>query len=142
MPEDRRGGGARTVLAFDYGSKRLGVAVGQELGASARALTTLPVRHGKHDWTAIAALVEDWGPDLFVLGLPGTADGTAHALEPAIRRFARQLEGRYGREVALIDERLSSYAAASSPAASGRAGLDGASACVILQTWFNHNAPA
>ncbi|MGE0485134.1 MAG: Holliday junction resolvase RuvX [Gammaproteobacteria bacterium] len=128
-------GAARTVLAFDFGERRIGVAVGQEVSATAEPLATVPVRNGQIDWDAISALVQTWQPALFVLGRPTTADGAPHRLVAAIERFARRLEGRYHRPVSLIDERLSSYAAEHDPAV-GRYGVDAVAARVILETWF------
>lgn len=128
-------GGSRTILAFDYGERRIGVAVGQEVSATAEPLATLPVRNGRIDWEAIARLVETWQPALFVVGRPPTRDGRPHRLAAAIERFARRLQGRYRRPVSLIDERLSSYAAEHDPAAA-RHGLDAVAARVILETWF------
>lgn len=125
----------RTVLAFDFGHKRIGVAVGQDLTGTARALETVAVRNGRIDWDAIAALVDAWRPEQFVLGRPQAADGAPHALDPAIERFARRLQGRYGRPVAFIDEHLSSHAASADPECA-RAGLDAVAARVILESWF------
>lgn len=131
--------GTRTVLAFDYGRRRIGVAIGQELTGSATPLATVAVHHGRIDWNAIGRLVETWQPDLFVLGCPATADGKPHPLAAEIARFARRLGGRYHREVALIDERLSSHAAQDA-AAPPRTGLDAIAAGLILESWFAHAA--
>lgn len=128
-----------TVLAFDYGTRRLGAAVGQDLTATATALETITVRQQRPDWTAISRLVDTWRPDRFVLGMPFTADGTPHPLATDIQRFARKLEGRYHKPVSLIDERLSSYAAEQQTLAVRRAGLDAVSACHILESWFAAN---
>ena len=125
----------RTVLAFDFGLRRIGAAVGQDLTGTAQALTTVAVRNGQIDWPAIARLVDVWQPDVFVLGRPETADGAPHPLHAAIDRFARRLHGRYGRSVSFIDERLSSHAAAADPA-SATAGLDAVAARLILESWF------
>ena len=125
----------RTILAFDFGHKRIGVAVCQELGRTARALATLPVRNGRLDWNAVAAIVGEWLPQLFVVGLPTTADGERHALAPDIERFARRLSGRFRVPVEFVDERLSSYAAAGD-AEMQRAGLDAVAARCILESWF------
>jgi putative Holliday junction resolvase len=126
------------VLAFDFGRRRIGVAVGQEVTRTAEALNTVAVRDDRPDWAAITTLVETWRPDLFVLGRPGTADGGATALDAALERFARRLEGRYQRRVSFVDERLSSYAAGAGP--HRRGGLDAAAARVILETWFAENS--
>ena len=131
----------RTVLGFDFGLRRIGLAVGQDLTGTAEALRTLEVRNGRIDWDAIGELVEQWQPQLFVLGRPTSADGQAQALDAAIDRFARRLEGRYRRPVSFVDERLSSYAAAEE-AETGRAGLDAVAARLILETWFAEHASA
>jgi putative holliday junction resolvase len=128
-------GHIRTVLAFDFGLRRIGAAVGQDLTGTAQALTTVAVRNGQVDWEAIARLVDTWQPDVFVLGRPEMADGTPHPLHAAIDRFARRLHGRYGRTVSFIDEHLSSHAAAADPA-SASAGLDAVAARLILESWF------
>jgi putative holliday junction resolvase len=128
-------GNIRTVLAFDFGLRRIGTAVGQDLTGTAQALTVVAVRNGQVDWEAIAHLVDTWQPDLFVLGRPHTADGTPHPLHAAIDRFARRLHGRYGRTVSFVDEHLSSHAAAAEPA-SVDVGLDAVAARLILESWF------
>ncbi len=127
------------MLAFDFGEKRIGVAVGQDLTRSARPLATVGVRGGRPDWEAIARLVETWQPDLLVLGRPLTADGAAHPLAAALERFARRLRGRFARPVAFVDERLSSWAAAEAGGSAGPGGLDAAAAGLILETWFAEN---
>src|SRR5690606_27751477 len=93
------------------------------------------VRGSDPDWQALARLIEDWAPDALVVGLPITADGKPHALAPAVQRFARRLEGRYGLPVHMVDERLSSHEAESrvSPA---RLGIDAVAAQLILETWM------
>ena len=131
----------RTVLGFDFGLRRIGLAVGQDLTGTAEALKTLEVRNGQVDWNAIGELVEQWQPQLFVLGRPTSADGRPPSIDDAIARFARRLEGRYRRPVSFVDERLSSYAAADE-AESGRVGLDAVAARLILETWFAEHASA
>lgn len=126
----------RTYLAFDYGAKRIGVAVGQDLTRTANALATIAVRDGRPDWAALGALISEWRPDGLVLGLPTTADGQPHVLTETIERFARRLEGRFHLKVAFVDERLSSYAAGSDPQAR-RHGIDAAAARHILESWLN-----
>ena len=123
------------MLGFDYGERRLGVAVGQTVTRSAEALVTLPMRDGHPDWTRLAALIAEWRPTRLVLGMPGTDDGGPHAKAPAIERFARRLAGRYRLPVAFVDERLSSYAAAEDPQ-SRRLGVDAVAARFILETWL------
>lgn len=126
---------ALRLLAFDFGERRIGVAVGETLAGSARALSIVTRRDGRPDWPTIERLVEDWEPDRLLVGLPAYRDGAAHPLEAAVARFARQLSGRFGLAVETVDERLSSREAA------GRlqsgAGLDAVAAEVILETWMN-----
>jgi len=133
MPEPARQ--HLTVLGFDYGTRRIGVAVGQTVTRTAQPLTSIAVRQGRPDWTAIARLVEEWQPQRFVVGRPTHADGRAHALDAAVHRFARRLQGRFGRPCAFVDEHLSSYAAAADATASG---IDAAAARLILESWLAH----
>ena len=136
----------RTLLGFDYGRNRIGVAVGQELTATARPLVTLPTRNQRPDWDAIARLIEDWRPDLLIVGVPYHADGSGNSITALAQRFSRQLTGRYGLAVDTIDERLSSLEAEKLIARFQRAShrrdkslIDQVAAAVILETWFNHH---
>ena len=124
-----------TALAFDYGERRIGVAVGQSQTRTAQALVTLVVRNGQVDWPAIAELVEQWQPQQLVVGLPVTDDGQPHSNAAPIARFARRLHGRFHLPVAFVDERLSSYAASEDPD-TRRVGLDAVAARLILETWL------
>lgn len=134
----------RTILAFDHGRSRIGVAVGQELGATTRPLVTLAARDGQPDWEAIVALVSEWQPDLLVVGLSRHADGGASAVTRAAAGFARRLAARTGLPVEFVDERLSSHAALERLQATGQARrarrdpglIDQAAAACILDTWF------
>jgi putative Holliday junction resolvase len=130
----------RTYLAFDYGSKRIGVAVGQDLTGSATALTTLKTTNQTPPWQAIEALVQDWQPQAFVVGLPYNRDGSEHPVTQAARRFGNQLQGRFQRPVYWVDERLTSSEAESILAQRGRKTLkedtDKLAAQLILQSWF------
>lgn len=131
----------RTVLGFDYGAKRIGVAVGQELTRTATPLETIPVKDGKPAWECITRLIEVWQPQALVVGLPLNADGTEHTVSRAARRFAYRLHGRYNLPVHTIDEQLTSVMAEhASPPAVRRAGrgVDPVAAQYILQTWLEH----
>ena len=101
----------RTLLSFDYGLKRIGVAVGQDLTGTATALVTLRATDGKPDWEAISRLITQWNPDELVVGLPLNMDGTFHDLSYRAQRFGNQLHGRYNLRVHFMDERLSSLEA-------------------------------
>lgn len=128
----------RTALGFDYGMRRIGVAVGQTVTRTASPLATLPARDGQPDWTAVRRLIDTWQPDVLVVGLPTTADGSPHALAAPITRFARRLAGRFGLAVEFVDERLSSHAAAAL-ACDSRHGVDAHAAALILETWLAPN---
>ena len=135
-----------TVLAFDFGEKRIGVAVGETQLALAHPLTTIASEQTQVRFAAIADLIAEWHPRQFVVGLPVHMDDTEHALTSRARRFARQLEGRFGLPVALVDERLSTFAAAELLHAAGVAARrqkpvrDQVAAQTILQTYFEQHA--
>lgn len=128
-----------TVLAFDYGARRIGVAVGQTVTGTASPLGVVAVRNRRPDWGAIAKLVGDWGPEALVVGLPVNMDGSPHELEPAVLRFRRQLAGRFRLPVDTVDERLSSFEAARRRrgAPGSEAALDAVAAQVILESWLD-----
>ncbi len=133
----------RTVMGFDFGRVRIGVAVGQELTATASPLVTVKTRNGRPDWDGIARLIQQWRPQLLVVGVPRHADGSDNAVTTAALHFSRQLQGRYGLTVATIDERLSSNEAATWAAAQGirtaggRLTVDALAAALILQSWLD-----
>ncbi len=134
--------GQRTLLGFDFGTQRIGVAVGQEVTTQARALTTLRAVKHKPDWEGISRLIEEWQPDLLVVGLPLHLDGNEQDMTRAAQRFANQLNGRYRLKVELMDERLTSDEAESLLTASGasvfqdKAQVDMIAAQLILQSWM------
>jgi putative Holliday junction resolvase len=100
-----------TAMGFDYGSKRIGVAVGQTLTATARPLATVTVKNQQIDWAHLTALIQEWQPQTLIVGLPKHADGTDNAVTEAVYHFCQQLQQRYQLPVQTIDERLSSVAA-------------------------------
>lgn len=130
--------GATTLLGFDYGRKRIGVAVGQSLTATANALTTISAREGKPDWPAITRLVAEWKPGALVVGIPYHMDGSEQDMTRAAERFCRQLEGRYRLPVYRAEERLSSYIV--EQRLGGRQAIDPLAAQVILQDWLQQQA--
>ena len=101
----------QTVLAFDYGKVRIGVAVGHQPGELTRRLSVVRNGPAGPDWAAISKLIDDWLPDQIVVGLSRHADGSDSPVTKAIRRFANSLKERFSRPVHLQDERLSSVAA-------------------------------
>jgi len=132
--------GATTLLGFDYGRKRIGVAVGQPLTATATPLATVHARDGKPDWPAISRLVAEWEPDALVVGIPYHMDGSEQDMTRDAQRFCRQLEGRYRLPVYRAEERLSSYIVETGSASRGSRGIDPLAAQVILQDWLQHHA--
>jgi putative Holliday junction resolvase len=134
------------VLGFDVGSKLIGVAVGNRVTASARAIATLAMRDDAPDWAALDALRSEWLPDSFVVGLPLTLDGEEQAASKRARRFAERLRDRYRIPVSMVDERHSSLEAAERFAQARSAGLkrrrdaaqlDAEAAAVILERWLH-----
>jgi putative Holliday junction resolvase len=133
----------QTLLGFDYGRKRIGVAVGQRLTGSATPLTTIQAHAGQPDWTAISHLIAEWKPDALVVGIPYHMDGSEQDMSRAAQRFCRQLEGRYGLPVYPAEERLSSYVVETGLRAGAKAAeIDPFSAQVILQDWLQQHAQA
>ena len=131
-----------TLLGFDFGTRKIGVAVGQTVTATATPLTTLRHRADKPDWPAIEALVREWQPTAAVLGMPHR-DEAPVALAEQIQRFARQLQGRFNIPVHLADESFSSNEARRQ--LKGTPGFregdhlreDAVAAAVILETWLS-----
>lgn len=137
--------GQRTLIAFDFGTRKIGVAVGQEITATASALTTLHAAQNRPDWDAIDKLLKQWQPDALVVGVPVSMDDREHTMTRAARRFGRQLHGRFGLPVFEAEERLSSREArevttrARAAGARGkvrRGDLDPVAAQIILQDWL------
>lgn len=129
MPE-----AAGCVLAFDYGRKHIGVAVGQTVTRTASPLETISARAGKPDWVAVDRLVTEWRPHRLLVGLPLNMDDTESDMSAQARRFASQLADRCGIEVTLVDERLTTYASRST---ADRGGNHAVAAALIAETWLN-----
>ena len=128
-----------TVLAFDYGEKKIGVALGNFITRQARALTILPNVTVEGRFEAVGALVRDWTPVQFVVRMPVNPEAGPDDAEQAsmrlARRFGNQLNGRFDLPVAFVDERYSSRAAAM--AGAKRGALDAEAARIILQQYFD-----
>jgi putative Holliday junction resolvase len=119
------------VLGFDFGTRRIGVAIGNRLTHQARPLTTISAADNDARWKSLSALIDEWRPAELAVGIPRHPDDTPHAMTVRCERFARQLEGRYRLPVARIDERYSSAVVES------EADVDAAAAAVILQQWLD-----
>ena len=125
-----------TVLAFDFGLKRIGVAIGNTLLREARPLTVIAAATNDAKFAAIAALIGEWKPDRCIVGLPLHPDGAEHEMTVRCRRFGNQLNGRFGVPVVMVDERYSSAVI------DQRRGerIDDQAAAIILQQYFNEHA--
>lgn len=128
-----------TLIGFDYGPRKIGVAIGQTITGSAAPLATLRSRGTRPDWPRIEALIREWQPEAAVVGLPFNMNDTETAIAPRVRRFARQIQGRFGLCVHLVDERLTSLAAREplGRRAASRETIDALAAKLILETWLS-----
>jgi putative Holliday junction resolvase len=129
---------AATLLAFDYGHKRIGVAIGNTLTRCARALTTIENRNREYRFAAVGELIGQWQPLRLVVGLPVHPDGAPHEMTRQARRFGNQLNGRFNLPVSWVDERYSSVAAEAAGARG--AVVDAQAACIILQQYFDEQS--
>lgn len=132
-------------MAFDFGTRRIGVAVGDTGPAIAHPLTTIDTPSADARFAAISALVDEWHPALLVVGLPVHMDGNEHEMTARARRFARQIEGRFRLPVEMVDERLSTRDATSMLHAAGvdsrrqKPIRDQVAAQTILQSWLDQH---
>jgi len=135
----------QTVLGFDYGIRRIGVATGQTITASATPLTTLNSIKQKPDWSAIGQLIEQWKPDALIVGLPTYLDGSHSEMTEKALKFSRQLEGRYNLTVYTVNESLSSFEAEQAIQQHKKIGqhnkqeIDKMAAAIIVQSWLEQN---
>ncbi len=131
------------ILAFDFGSKRIGVAIGQRVTQMARPLLTLSAKAGVPQWDKLAQLIKRWQPQELVVGIPLNMDGSEQALTQSARSFAKALKERYHLPVHEMDERLTTVAARESLFEEGgyqalqKGRVDSVAAQLILQAWLN-----
>ncbi len=128
------------LLGFDYGSHKIGVAVGQALTATATALETLSMVNRRPDWARIGQLLDEWRPEALVVGHPFEMTGREANNAAGAKKFARQLHGRFHLPVHLADERLTSreaWARLGDRAAADPTRVDAFAAKLILETWLN-----
>ena len=135
----------QTLLAFDVGGRRIGVAVGNTVSMSARELGVLDMRDGGPDWPTLDRWIHEWRPNRLVVGDPATLDGGDQPVRAMARRFGREAGARYRLPVEQVDERTSSIEAAQRFAAGRAAGqrkrhqatqLDAVAAAIILERWM------
>ena len=136
--------GERTLLGFDFGTRSIGVAIGQEITGSAQPLSAPNANDGVPNWDQLATLLKEWQPDLLVVGLPLNMDGTEQPLTQRARKFANRLHGRFGYVVELQDERLTTTDARARLFERGgyraleKGKVDGISAMLILESWMEN----
>lgn len=134
-----------TLLAFDFGTRSIGVAIGQRITGTARPLTALKAQNGTPDWSLIERLLKEWQPDKVIVGLPLNMDGTEQPLTARARNFANRIHGRFGVAMELHDERLSTVEARAGLFSRGgfraldKGSVDSASAVVILESYFEQH---
>jgi len=137
---------ARTILCFDYGTKSIGVAVGSELTGSATLLAALKAKDGIPDWQQIERLIQEWQPQLLLVGLPLNMDGSEQEFTARTRKFANRLHGRFGLPIAYHDERLSTADARSRLFAEGgyrnlsKDKVNSLSAQIIFEGWYEQQS--
>ncbi|MDH4042729.1 MAG: Holliday junction resolvase RuvX [Gammaproteobacteria bacterium] len=136
----------RTVMAFDFGLRQIGVAMGNSLLGTTQPLPILRAKDGLPEWRVLEDLVDTWRPDLLVVGDPIHMDGSDSELSEQASKFARRLHGRLGLEVAMVDERLSSFEAKYNSREQGHRGdfkrqpVDSLAAELILRPWLAENS--
>jgi putative Holliday junction resolvase len=136
MPEQKP---AQRVLGFDYGSKRIGIAVGQTATRTATALTSVYCKTNKPDWSTIRELIREWQPDAIVVGRPSHDNGDPHSLWPAIDAFCANIQQRWSLPVHFVDEYLSSFEAQQLSAAGVNKkdrDIDSMAAKILVENWL------
>ena len=134
--------GNRSLMGFDFGTRSIGVATGQEVTGTASPLTSLKANEGIPDWVQLEKLLKEWQPDLLVVGLPLNMDGTEQEMTVRARKFGQRLHGRFGFQVEFKDERLTTTDAKArlfeqgGYKALGKSRVDAVSAQLILESWM------
>jgi putative pre-16S rRNA nuclease len=132
----------KSYICFDFGTKRIGVALGNDLTETARELKPIKAKDGIPNWQEVESLINTWQPKALVVGLPLNMDGSESDMSLRAKKFANRLHGRFHLNVALQDERLSSFEAKgmvlndSGAQNFGDYSVDGIAACLVLESWF------
>jgi len=135
----------QTLLGFDYGEQRIGIAKGQTITGQATGLTTLNAVKQKPDWPKIEQLIKEWQPDALVVGIPTYLDGKASEMTKKAERFSRQLEGRFQLPIYTVNESLTSFEAEeylkqhTKIHQQNKQEIDKIAAAIILQSWLEQN---
>ena len=136
---------AQTILCFDYGTKTIGVAVGQSITQTATPLADLKAKDGIPNWDHIKKILDEWQPNLLLVGLPLNMDGSFSPISQRAKKFANRLHGRFGLPIEMADERLSSFEAKgeiirqSGSRDFKEKNVDSLAAKIILEGWFREN---
>lgn len=134
--------GQRTFMGFDFGTKSIGIAVGQEISGTATALNALPAKDGIPNWDNLKKILDEWQPDLLIVGLPLNMDGTNQEVTFKAKKFAKRLHGMFGYTVEVQDERLTTADAKARLFDHGgyrnlaKGKVDSMSAQIILESYF------
>jgi putative Holliday junction resolvase len=134
-----------SVLGFDYGAKRIGIAMGQTITRTATPVTTINAVHGSPDWAGIQKLIEQWNPDALIVGMPYFLDGKESEMTKTVQHFCDELEKRFGISVFKINEALSSYEAEETLKKKLKIGkhnkqeIDKMAAAIIVQSWLDQH---
>jgi putative Holliday junction resolvase len=123
------------VMGFDFGSQKIGVAVGQLVTSTATPISIIKAKNGIPDWDEIRNLIEEWKPSLLVVGFPINMDGTESEMSRLSQKFGRKLNGRFNLPFEMMDERLTSFEARQAAKAPGEQ-IDDVAAKIILESFF------
>jgi putative Holliday junction resolvase len=124
----------KALIGFDFGLKRIGVATANTITRIATPLTILRATNGVPDWVAVSRIIDEWTPDLIVIGLPVNMDDSDSELSSRAKKFARRLSARFNKRTVMIDERLTSHEAKKIRPDEN---IDDLAATFILETWLN-----
>lgn len=130
------------LLGFDFGTKSIGVATGQMITQTAQPIAAIKATDGIPNWDSVEKVINDWKPDLVVVGLPLNMDGTEQPITQRAKKFANRLNGRFGVKIALQDERLTTASAKEFIFENGgykaldKGKIDSVSAALILESWM------
>ncbi|MGP1929017.1 MAG: Holliday junction resolvase RuvX [Arsenophonus sp. NC-WZS1-MAG3] len=130
------------IIAFDFGTLSIGIAIGQKITATASPLTAIKAKDGKPNWLGIEKIIQEWQPELAIVGLPLNMDGTEEPISNQVRKFANRFYGRFSIKVRLHDERLTTIEARAQLFNQGgyralnKSKIDSISAVILLESWF------
>lgn len=133
------------ALSFDFGTKSIGVAVGQSVAATAKELSPIKAKEGIPNWDEIQQLLVEWAPQIVLVGLPVNMDGSEMEMTRRARKFGKRIEGRYAQKIEFVDERLSTREAKMEAAENGHKGnyaknpVDSIAARILLESWWREH---